>query len=74
MTAVKIDRSFVDSLGRTRDDDALVAGIINLAHTLGLTVVAEGVEEPAQQHALTLLECDFAQGYLFSRPAPADCR
>ena len=50
----------------------IVAGIVNLAHTLGLTVVAEGVETAVQRDTLTALGCDFAQGYLFSRPLPAD--
>ncbi len=72
VTSVKIDRTFVDSLGLTRDDDAMVAGIVNLAHTLGLKVVAEGVENEAQLRTLTELGCDYAQGYLFSRPLPAE--
>ena len=71
VTSVKIDRSFVESLGLTKDDDAIVAGIINLGHTLGLTVVAEGVEKPSQLATLTDLGCDFAQGYLFSKPLAA---
>ena len=72
VTGVKIDRTFVESLGETRDDDAMVAGIVNLAHTLGLKVVAEGVEKPSQLQTLIDLGCDFAQGFLFSRPLPAD--
>jgi diguanylate cyclase len=71
VTSVKIDRTFVDSLG-SPDDDAMVAGIVNLAHTLGLKVVAEGVETELQLATLTEIGCDYAQGYLFSRPAPAD--
>ena len=72
VTSVKIDRTFVESLGLTPDDDAMVAGIVNLAHTLGLKVVAEGVENELQLTTLTDLGCDFAQGYLFSRPLPAE--
>jgi diguanylate cyclase (GGDEF)-like protein/PAS domain S-box-containing protein len=72
VTGVKIDRTFVESLGQTRDDDAMVAGIVNLAHTLGLKVVAEGVEKESQRQTLTDLGCDFAQGYLFSQPLPAE--
>jgi EAL domain-containing protein (putative c-di-GMP-specific phosphodiesterase class I) len=72
VTSVKIDRTFVESLGETRDDDAMVAGIVNLAHTLGLQVVAEGVEKQSQLKTLTDLGCDFAQGFLFSRPLPAE--
>ncbi len=71
VTSVKIDRSFVESLGQTKDDDAIVAGIINLGHTLGLTVVAEGVEKSLQLGTLSGLGCDFAQGYLFSKPQAA---
>jgi diguanylate cyclase (GGDEF)-like protein len=71
VTSVKIDRTFVDALG-TPDDDAMVAGIVNLAHTLGLKVVAEGVENEVQLQTLTDLGCDFAQGYLFSRPLAAE--
>ncbi len=72
VTSVKIDRTFVEMLGTTRDDDAMVAGIINLAHTLGLKVVAEGVETESQRRTLADLGCDFAQGYLFSRPLSAE--
>jgi EAL domain-containing protein (putative c-di-GMP-specific phosphodiesterase class I) len=71
VTSVKIDRSFVENLGVTKDDDAIVAGIITLAHTLSLTVVAEGVEEPGQLATLRKLGCNYAQGFLFSRPQSA---
>jgi predicted signal transduction protein with EAL and GGDEF domain len=68
---LKIDRSFVDGLGVEDDDTAIVQATINLAHSLGLTTVAEGTETPEQVRALTSLGCDKAQGYLFSRPQPA---
>ncbi len=68
VTSVKIDRSFVENLGLTRHDDAIVTGIINLAHELGLAVVAEGVEHEGQLRALQEFGCDYAQGYLFSEP------
>jgi diguanylate cyclase (GGDEF)-like protein len=68
---LKIDRSFIDGLGVEDDDSAIVQATINLAHSLGLTTVAEGTETPAQVRALTDLGCDKAQGYLFSRPLPA---
>jgi EAL domain-containing protein (putative c-di-GMP-specific phosphodiesterase class I) len=68
---LKIDRSFVDGLGVEDDDSAIVQATINLAHSLGLTTVAEGTETPVQVGALTDLGCDKAQGYLFSRPQPA---
>ncbi len=70
VTAVKIDRSFIESITMSRDDEAIVEGIINLAHTLGLSVVAEGVETVEQVQLLRKLGCDLAQGYLFSRPKP----
>lgn len=69
---VKLDKSFVEGLGRDHDDDAIVAGIINMAHTLGMITVAEGVETDAQVAVLRDLQCDVAQGYRFSYPVPAD--
>jgi len=69
---VKIDRSFVEQLGLDEQASTIVAAIIGLAHALGLKVVAEGVETPAQLGALTALDCDFAQGYYFAAPLPAD--
>ncbi|MGH9019292.1 MAG: EAL domain-containing protein, partial [Acidimicrobiales bacterium] len=52
-------------------DAAIVASVIGLAHALGLTVVAEGVETTAQAATLVALGCDRAQGFLFARPQPA---
>ncbi|MEP7055098.1 MAG: EAL domain-containing protein [Actinomycetota bacterium] len=70
---LKIDRSFVDGMGRSQNDAAVVASVISLAHTLGLDVVAEGVETSEQLRALRLLNCDAVQGYYLARPtAPAD--
>lgn len=66
---LKVDKSFVDGLGRDQGTE-IVAAVVNLAHALGLEVVAEGVETPRQLEALRELGCDFAQGYLFSRPVP----
>jgi diguanylate cyclase (GGDEF)-like protein/PAS domain S-box-containing protein len=68
---LKIDKSFVDGLGADRDDSAIVAATINLAHSLGLVTVAEGTETAIQVETLTELGCDKAQGYLFCRPQPA---
>jgi diguanylate cyclase (GGDEF)-like protein/PAS domain S-box-containing protein len=67
---LKIDRSFVSGLGERPEAEALVSGIINLGHGLELEVVAEGVETEQQARRLQSLDCDFAQGYLFGRPAP----
>jgi diguanylate cyclase (GGDEF)-like protein/PAS domain S-box-containing protein len=69
--ALKIDKSFVDGLGTDNDDTAIVRATINLAHSLGLLTVAEGVETPIQLKALADLGSDKAQGYLFARPQPA---
>jgi diguanylate cyclase (GGDEF)-like protein/PAS domain S-box-containing protein len=69
---LKIDRSFVRAL--TRDDNAaiVVRSIVGLAHSLGLSVVAEGVESQATFDALRDLGCDAVQGFLLGRPMPAD--
>jgi len=68
---LKIDKSFVDELGDDRGGAEIVAAVIKLAHALGLRVIAEGVETERQLDELLRLDCDFAQGYLFSRPVPA---
>lgn len=74
ISVLKIDRSFVNDLWNSEcsGGDALVQAIIAMAHSLSLKVVAEGVETPAQQAHLNRLGCDVGQGYLFSRPLPAD--
>ena len=69
---VKIDRSFIDALGKGTTGAAIVASVIDLSHALDMAVVAEGVEAAAQLEQLTALGCDRAQGYLFARPGPAD--
>jgi EAL domain-containing protein (putative c-di-GMP-specific phosphodiesterase class I) len=65
---VKIDRTFTDGLGTDDNDTAIVRATIALAHSLGLRVVAEGVETVAQRDLLRELGCDFGQGYLFAKP------
>jgi diguanylate cyclase (GGDEF)-like protein/PAS domain S-box-containing protein len=71
ISSLKIDRSFVARLDLDPSDDAMVAAVIGLGHTLGLTVIAEGVETPRQLARLDQLGCDYAQGYLFARPETA---
>ena len=71
ISSLKIDRSIVARLDLDPEDDAMVAAVIGLAHTLGLAVIAEGVETPRQLAKLDELGCDYAQGYLFARPETA---
>ena len=73
LSGVKVDRSFVVGLGDPDGGDAeIVAAVLSLSRSLGLSVVAEGIETPAQLAALQRLGCVFGQGYLFGRPGPAD--
>jgi EAL domain-containing protein (putative c-di-GMP-specific phosphodiesterase class I) len=69
--SVKIDTSFLKGIGRNSNDEAIVRGIIRLAHSLGQRVVAEGVETQQQLDFLRDFECDFAQGFLFGHPLVA---
>jgi EAL domain-containing protein (putative c-di-GMP-specific phosphodiesterase class I) len=71
LDSLKIDRSFTNRLRSERSAAAIVRASIRLAHDLGLTVVAEGVEDEATLDRLTALGCDQAQGYLLARPMPA---
>jgi diguanylate cyclase (GGDEF)-like protein/PAS domain S-box-containing protein len=68
---IKVDRSFVMNLATVSSDAVIVRSTIDLAHNLGLTVVAEGVEDEVALGMLIEYGCDCAQGYLFSRPLPA---
>jgi EAL domain-containing protein (putative c-di-GMP-specific phosphodiesterase class I) len=65
---LKIDRSFVSDITIDPQDRELVNAVIAMAHSLGLTVVAEGVESEAELNYLNMRGCDLVQGYLFSRP------
>jgi EAL domain-containing protein (putative c-di-GMP-specific phosphodiesterase class I) len=69
---IKIDRSFVSQMAGESNDEVLVRSIIGLGHDLGLTVVAEGVEESGTCQRLSTLNCDAVQGFYLSRPKPAD--
>jgi EAL domain-containing protein (putative c-di-GMP-specific phosphodiesterase class I) len=68
---LKIDRSFVERLGELTDDSALANTIVQLGQSLGMSTVAEGIEEYGQLAALRDMGCEYAQGYYFSRPLPA---
>ena len=70
--SLKIDRSFVTEMAHSDDARAIVSAIIALAHTVGLKVTAEGIEDEATMQRLALLGCDVAQGYYVSRPLPAE--
>jgi EAL domain-containing protein (putative c-di-GMP-specific phosphodiesterase class I) len=65
---IKIDRSFVANLGRSKQDSAIVASVISMASALGIGVVAEGVESEAQADLLRELGCPMAQGFFFGPP------
>ncbi|MDQ7075381.1 MAG: GGDEF domain-containing phosphodiesterase [Gammaproteobacteria bacterium] len=69
---LKVDRAFIKNLPDDGEDETLVRAILAMAKSLGLKVVAEGVETPGQQQMLQQLQCEYVQGYLFSKPLPAD--
>lgn len=69
--ALKVDRSFVMRMLESEDSAELVRTIVNMAHNLGMEVVAEGVETNEQYTLLRALGCEYVQGYLFSKPVPA---
>ncbi|MEM9416241.1 MAG: EAL domain-containing protein [Planctomycetota bacterium] len=71
LTTLKIDRLFIKNMEEHREYGAIIQAIIVLAKNLGIDVVAEGIETDAQLAQLQALDCDYAQGYFFSRPAPA---
>jgi diguanylate cyclase (GGDEF)-like protein len=72
LDCLKIDRSFIDGMGRERESAAIVHSIIHLGRALGLGVIAEGVETDAQVQALRLAGASHFQGYFYSRPVDAD--
>jgi diguanylate cyclase (GGDEF)-like protein/PAS domain S-box-containing protein len=69
---IKIDKSFVMKMDRDKDDAVIVGSTIQMAHSLGLKVVAEGVESERIWTELLAMGCDYGQGYYFSRPVPPD--
>ena len=71
INTLKIDRSFIDGLPNDGNDRAIVQAVLAMGRSLGIEVLAEGVETPAQVHALRLMGCARAQGYHFGRPAVA---
>jgi len=72
LSKVKIDRSFITDFTHAQNDAAIVSAIIAMSHSLGLRVVAEGVETEEQLRFLQDLQCDEIQGYLISKPMPRD--
>ncbi|MDE3010315.1 MAG: EAL domain-containing protein, partial [Pseudomonadota bacterium] len=72
LTQIKVDQSFVRDVARDHDSAAIVAAIIAMAHSLGLPVVAEGVEDAAQRDFLISHHCDLAQGYFYSTVLSAE--
>jgi len=72
VSLVKIDKSFVDQIDVEPEGGPIVVAIVEMTHALGLRVVAEGVAREEQRRFLVRCGCDFAQGYLWSEPLPAD--
>lgn len=69
---LKVDRSFVSTMENGSENGEIVRTIVGLAKTLGMNVIAEGIETMHQIHQLRILGCEYGQGYLFSRPVPID--
>ena len=69
---IKIDRAFLADITTDRDNAAIVTAIIRMGHSLGLKVVAEGLETTGQLAFVRTQDCDQAQGYLFGRPVPPE--
>ena len=72
MDVLKIDRSFVSDMTESSDANALIHTLVELGRTLGLVTLAEGIELGSQLDGLRRERCDTGQGYLFSRPVPAE--
>jgi len=72
LDVVKLDRSFTQSMATSLQQRQLVRGIVGLADVLGLEVVAEGIETDHEREVAATIGCGYGQGFLFSRPLPAD--
>jgi EAL domain-containing protein (putative c-di-GMP-specific phosphodiesterase class I) len=72
ISTLKIDRAFVADVARSLEDCVLARAIVAMGHSLGMRLVAEGIETPAQRDLFRELGCDAGQGYLFARPLEAD--
>ncbi|MQS14966.1 EAL domain-containing protein [Streptomyces kaniharaensis] len=72
ISILKIDKSFIDGLGVSQQQYALVEGIVRIADTLGVQVIAEGIEQPEQRDLLAAMGCPLGQGYLFAHPLTPD--
>jgi diguanylate cyclase (GGDEF)-like protein len=69
---LKVDQSFVHNMSESREDREIVRTIVDLGHTLGMDLIAEGIETQAQAEALRSLSCEYGQGYYWAKPLPAD--
>lgn len=72
LSNLKIDKAFIHDLPEDKDDAAITTAVIAMAHSLGLRIIAEGVEKPEQAEFLKSLDCDAVQGYFFGRPMSAE--
>lgn len=69
---IKIDQSFIADISKNEKNEAIIEAIVTMSHSLGLEVIAEGVEESMQEDFLRALQCQKVQGYLYNRPLPAE--
>jgi predicted signal transduction protein with EAL and GGDEF domain len=71
LSTLKVDKSFIDNMSTSTKEEAIIENIIEMAHSMDLKVVAEGVEDEQQLSTLRNVKCDFIQGYYYSKPLPA---
>jgi len=72
ISTLKIDKSFIDNITTSIKEEAVIDNIIQMAHSMDLKVVAEGVETKEQLSILKAKNCDFIQGYYYSKPLPVN--